>query len=74
MLDLNLHLTKNTRYQVGELSVFDEFPLHIRNGRYTHTFFFNDADAVSRTIDYLYEVLENFEEHNYSVAEFDVDF
>lgn len=72
---LNLHISKDTNYHVGETTVFNELPLHIRHGRYTHTLFFFDKTAVSNFLHQLYEVLEYYEEKEYEEAEeYDIPF
>jgi len=72
---LNLHITKDTNYQVGNATVFNEMPLHIRHGRYIHTLFFYDKEAVSTFLNQLYEILSFYEEQvEIDNAEFDIPF
>lgn len=71
---MNLHLSKHTLYQVGNLTVFDEYPLYIRKGRFTNTIFFDDRDAVLRMMNALHDILDAFNETIFDESDYDLPF
>lgn len=72
---MNIHINRYTHYQTWEnKKIFDDYPIHIKNGKFTVTLLFQEKESILELSDTLKEMVNEIENNDWLTSETEDNF